>query len=122
MLKHLQSHKTRPMKLPQFSLRDLFWLLAMMAMGLGWWSNHHSFQEFQRLRDEARLAEENAFQTVRESAQREKESERKLQLKSLQTSERERAVKALEDDYERYRKAYFYYRERLPPPRNEDET
>ena len=27
----------RPMKLPQLSLRDLFWLLLVVAVGLGWW-------------------------------------------------------------------------------------
>jgi hypothetical protein len=25
------------MKLPQLSLRDLFWLVLVCAMGLGWW-------------------------------------------------------------------------------------
>ena len=25
------------MKLPQLSLRDLFWLVALAAMGCGWW-------------------------------------------------------------------------------------
>jgi hypothetical protein len=25
------------MKLPQLSLRDLFWLVALIAMGCGWW-------------------------------------------------------------------------------------
>jgi hypothetical protein len=25
------------MKLPQLSLRDLFWLVALVAMGLAWW-------------------------------------------------------------------------------------
>ncbi len=28
------------MKLPQFSLRDLFWLVALVAMGSGWWVDH----------------------------------------------------------------------------------
>lgn len=28
------------MKLPQLSLRDLFWLVALMAMGCGWWLDH----------------------------------------------------------------------------------
>lgn len=27
------------MKLPQLSLRDLFWLVLVSAMGLGWWLN-----------------------------------------------------------------------------------
>ena len=30
------------MKLPQLHLRDLFWLMALVAMGCGWWL------EFQR--------------------------------------------------------------------------
>ena len=25
------------MKLPQLTLRDLFWLVALVAMGCGWW-------------------------------------------------------------------------------------
>lgn len=25
------------MKLPRFNLRDLFWLVLVMAMGCGWW-------------------------------------------------------------------------------------
>ena len=29
--------KDRTMKLPQLSLRDLFWLVALVAMGCGWW-------------------------------------------------------------------------------------
>lgn len=28
------------MKLPQLSLRDLFWLVALVAMGCGWWMDH----------------------------------------------------------------------------------
>lgn len=28
------------MKLPQLSLRDLFWLVALVAMGCGWWVDH----------------------------------------------------------------------------------
>jgi hypothetical protein len=30
----------RPMKLPQLSLPDLFWLVALVAMGCGWWADH----------------------------------------------------------------------------------
>ena len=28
------------MKLPRFTLRDLFWLVALVAMGCGWWVDH----------------------------------------------------------------------------------
>jgi hypothetical protein len=28
------------MKLPQVSLRDLFWLVLVVGMGLGWWIDH----------------------------------------------------------------------------------
>jgi hypothetical protein len=28
------------MTLPQLSLRDLFWLVLMAALGLGWWVDH----------------------------------------------------------------------------------
>jgi hypothetical protein len=33
------------MKLPQLSLRDLFWLVALVAMGSGWWVDRRSLQE-----------------------------------------------------------------------------
>ena len=29
------------MKLPRLSLRDLFWLVLVCAMGLGWWGDHN---------------------------------------------------------------------------------
>ena len=29
------------MKLPQLTLRDLFWLVALVAMGCGWWVDRH---------------------------------------------------------------------------------
>jgi hypothetical protein len=28
------------LKFPQLSLRDLFWLVALVAMGCGWWVEH----------------------------------------------------------------------------------
>jgi len=28
------------MKLPQFTLRDLFWLVALAAMAAAWWVDH----------------------------------------------------------------------------------
>ena len=40
------------MKLPQLSLRDLFWLVALVAMGCGWWRRERAFQdELQRSRE-----------------------------------------------------------------------
>ena len=36
------------MKLPQLTLRDLFWLVALVAMGCGWWVE----RERDRARDE----------------------------------------------------------------------
>jgi hypothetical protein len=32
------------MKLPQFSLRELFLLVALVAMGCGWWVDHRLLQ------------------------------------------------------------------------------
>jgi hypothetical protein len=32
------------MKLPQLTLRDWFWLVALAAMGCGWWADRRSFQ------------------------------------------------------------------------------
>jgi len=58
------------MKLPQLSLRDLFWLVALVAMGCGWWLKHRQVlsledqcrslrQEFALIRE--RLNECNAY-------------------------------------------------------------
>jgi hypothetical protein len=33
------------MKLPQLSLRDLFWLVALVAMGCGWWVEHRRLSD-----------------------------------------------------------------------------
>jgi hypothetical protein len=33
------------MALPKLNLRDLFWLVVVLAMGLGWWLEHARFQE-----------------------------------------------------------------------------
>jgi hypothetical protein len=41
------------MKLPQLSLRDLFWLVLIVALGLGWWQDH-SQQHFQNFVWQAR--------------------------------------------------------------------
>ena len=30
------------MKLPQLTLRDLFWVVALVAMGCGWWVDRQS--------------------------------------------------------------------------------
>jgi hypothetical protein len=30
------------MKLPRFSLRDLFWLVLVVGMGCAWWLDHAS--------------------------------------------------------------------------------
>jgi hypothetical protein len=30
------------MPLPKLNLRDLFWLVVVVALGLGWWREHHS--------------------------------------------------------------------------------
>lgn len=34
------------MKLPQFALRDLFWLVAVVAMGCGWIVSQSEIGEF----------------------------------------------------------------------------
>ena len=109
------------MKLPQLHLRDLLWLVLVVAVCCAWWHNQHTFEELERLRIEARVAEQNAALQARESAVNAWAEERKVQRMSWKISERERAVKAQEDDYEMYRRAYFYYRERLPPPKDDDE-
>jgi hypothetical protein len=104
------------MKLPQLSLRDLFWLVALVAMSCGWWVNHHSFEELQRLREEAIAAEKRAANEGVLAVMRAGKVESKMQYRELKLSERERALQAKEDEDEAYRKAYFYYREQLPTP------
>ena len=39
------------MRLPQLSLRDLFWLVALVAMGCGWWVDRSSLQRQLRAQD-----------------------------------------------------------------------
>ena len=36
-------------KLPQLTLRDLFWIVALVAMGCGWWVEHREKQEFKSM-------------------------------------------------------------------------
>ncbi len=36
------------MKLPKLHLRDLFWLVAFVAMGLGWWLSHGGGSGFRK--------------------------------------------------------------------------
>jgi len=40
------------MKLPQLSLRELFLLVALVAMGCGWWVDRQQMDERLRKRDE----------------------------------------------------------------------
>ena len=40
------------MKLPQLSLRELFLLVALVAMGCGWWVNNESWKRRERLAKE----------------------------------------------------------------------
>jgi hypothetical protein len=42
------------MKNPKFTLRDLFWLIALVAMGLGWWVEHRR-TSLQRTCDKAEI-------------------------------------------------------------------
>ena len=32
--------ENHPMKLPRFTLRDLFWLVLVCALAVGWWVNY----------------------------------------------------------------------------------
>lgn len=41
------------MKLPQLSLRDLFWLVALVAMGCGWWVDRSIVKEYEQRRSES---------------------------------------------------------------------
>jgi hypothetical protein len=50
------------MKLPQLSLRDLFWLVALVATGCGWWVDRSAVKASQesRIRDLGRTIDEIA--------------------------------------------------------------
>jgi hypothetical protein len=37
------------MNLPNLNLRDLFWLVVVVAMGLGWWAERRPLAEENRL-------------------------------------------------------------------------
>ena len=56
------------MKLPQLSLRELFLLVALAAMGLGWWVEHHGIAPMQRrnqiLESWRKLAEDGGYKFV----------------------------------------------------------
>jgi len=54
------------MKLPQLSLRDLFWLVALVAMGCGWW-----------VRDRHLTHENESLSADRQSVQKELELAKK---------------------------------------------
>jgi hypothetical protein len=46
------------MKLPQLSLRDLFWLVLVAAMGLGWWLRDGKLKaEIEQLSDQLKSNE-----------------------------------------------------------------
>jgi hypothetical protein len=49
------------MKLPQFTLRDLFWLVALVAMGCGRWISHGELL-FEVLGEEGGCALERVFE------------------------------------------------------------
>src|SRR4051812_44131390 len=47
------------MKLPQLHIRDLFWLVLVVALGLGWWVSHGGgswMQKWLSPRDSRRIA------------------------------------------------------------------
>jgi len=86
-----------PLKL---TLRDLFWLILVVAIALGWWVNHHSFAELDRLRNAERAT--NA------------EFARKLSKRDLALKQAEFQLERMRKDDGSYREAYFYLRERAP--------
>jgi hypothetical protein len=54
------------MKLPQLTLRELFWLVLVVALSLGWWLSWSRFQERQRqlLAENEALSRANAWNTA----------------------------------------------------------
>jgi hypothetical protein len=60
------THNQPPMKLPQISLRELFLLVALIAMGCGWWVEHHRLTaEVQALQLRAIFAEAREYARTR---------------------------------------------------------
>jgi hypothetical protein len=51
------------MKLPQLTLRDLFWLVALVAMGCGWWVESTGLRR--QLRDANEKLEEASKRMMR---------------------------------------------------------
>lgn len=44
------------MKFPQFTLRDLFWLMLVVGMGLVWWLDHNVLRMGAGMSEESRRA------------------------------------------------------------------
>jgi hypothetical protein len=49
---------------PRFSLRDLLWLTAVAASGLGWWADHRAARLRQRADENRLIAREGILQTA----------------------------------------------------------
>jgi len=47
------------MKLPQLTLRDLFWLVLVIGLALGWWLDHRAASQ-EAWKEEALLWQEQA--------------------------------------------------------------
>lgn len=97
------------MKLPQLSLRDLFWFVLVCGILCGWWVNHRLSLDLQQQRDELRAANRRA-----------NASALKLARRAQWIADKELELQSKESEYEIYRKAYFYYREQLPGSADDD--
>lgn len=54
------------MKRPRLHLRDLFWLVLVVALGLGWWLEHQrQITQLAELRLKLYIAEAKAYDCVR---------------------------------------------------------
>jgi len=51
------------MKLPRFTLRDLFWLVLVCALAVGWWREHNLSSELPQLRREKSRIERELSET-----------------------------------------------------------
>jgi len=52
------------MKLPRFTLRDLFWLVLVCALGMGWWCAERKAQTEAELVDFLAKEMENHLQAI----------------------------------------------------------
>ena len=91
----------------QLTLRDLFWLTALVGVLVAWWLNHAGIVAARRSIESDRAYLENQRQQL-EDALAASQMEKQAAEQSLRSSEE-------------YRRGYFYWRESLEPLKRDDD-